>query len=42
VTKCPSDKQVLGHFSNYVDLSGSYQIDSTATHFGVPVVKLSA
>lgn len=42
VTKCPSDKQVLGHFSNYVDLSGAYQIDSVATHFGVPVVKLSA
>ncbi len=42
VTKCPADKQVLGHFSNYVDLSGSYQIDSNATHFGVPVVKLSA
>lgn len=42
VTKCPADKQVLGHFSNYVDLSGSYQIDATATHFGVPVVKLSS
>ncbi|PKQ32370.1 MAG: hypothetical protein CVT62_04985 [Actinobacteria bacterium HGW-Actinobacteria-2] len=42
VTKCPADKQLKGHFSNYVDLSGAYQIDPNATHFGVPVVKLTA
>jgi hypothetical protein len=41
-TQCPADRQVKGHFTNYVDLSGSYQIDPGATHFGVPVVKLSA
>lgn len=42
VTKCPADKQIKGHFSNYVDLSGNYTIDASSTHFGVATVKLSA
>lgn len=42
VTKCPADKQIKGHFSNYVDLSGDYTIDAGSTHFGVATVKLSA
>lgn len=41
VTKCPSDKQVKGRFTNYVDLSGNYTVDPLATHFGVPVIKLT-
>jgi hypothetical protein len=41
VNKCPSDKRIIGHFSSYVDLSGSYTIDPLAPHFGVAVVKLS-
>lgn len=42
VTKCPADKQIKGHFSNYVDLSGNYTIDAGSTHFGVATVRLSA
>lgn len=42
VTKCPADKQIKGHFSNYVDLSGDYTIDAGSTHFGVATVRLSA
>ena len=42
VTKCPADKQIKGHFTDYVDLSGDYTIDANATHFGVATVKLSA
>ncbi len=41
VTSCPSDKQVKGTFTNYVDLSGNYTIDVNATHFGVPTIRLA-
>lgn len=40
VNKCPSDKRIMGDFTNYVDMSGEYSVDSTATAFGAGTVKL--
>ncbi|HEY3338584.1 MAG TPA: Tad domain-containing protein [Propionicimonas sp.] len=40
--KCPSERRVQGHFSNYHDGTGGYAIDPNAAHFGFDTVELTA
>lgn len=40
--KCPSEKRIMGHFTDYYPGTTGYAIDPTAAHFGVDTVELSA
>jgi len=42
LNKCPSERRIQGHFTNYQPGAGSYSIDPNAAHFGFTQVQLDS